>query len=49
MDSFFVGLAMGFVMVLILTNCNSYQPSCYDNPRNMSCMTAGELEKELNQ
>lgn len=36
-------------MTVILSSCVSSQPSCYDNPRNMSCMTATQLEKELSK
>jgi len=35
-----------FVYVLILVSCAS--TSC-DNPRNMSCMSAEELERELSR
>lgn len=47
-----IQFVIGACMVVILANlagCNSYstQPSCLDNPRNMRCMSAEQLEKEL--
>lgn len=36
------------LVVLLLTSCQSFN-ICRDNPRNMSCMSGQELEKELNE
>jgi hypothetical protein len=44
-------VAAALIAILIVGTfygCTS-QPSCYENPRNMSCMTADQLKKELNQ
>lgn len=35
-------------IVLWLASCASV-PSCQDNPRNMQCMSADQLEKELSK
>ena len=37
------------VIVYLLAGCADHRPTCYDNPRNMSCMTADQLERELNK
>lgn len=42
-----IGIAL--VAVAILSSCVSSQPSCYDNPRNMNCLSATELKKELSK
>jgi hypothetical protein len=39
-------VAVGFC--LWLASCTT-APTCHDNPRNMQCMSADQLEKELNQ
>lgn len=39
--------ALAFIMWQVL-GCASV-PSCRDNPRNMRCMTADQLEKELSK
>jgi hypothetical protein len=36
------------VVLMALCACASYRP-CADNPRNMSCMTGDQLERELGQ
>jgi len=36
-------------LVVILSGCADRRPTCYDNPRNMACMSADELERELNK
>lgn len=41
-------LAAVMCFCLWLAACTT-APSCRDNPRNMSCMTADQLEKELNR
>jgi hypothetical protein len=38
--------ALMLVALLALASCAS-QPSCQDNPRNMRCMSAGQLGKAL--
>jgi hypothetical protein len=43
----FLIAALAFILWQVL-GCTT-QPTCLDNPRNMSCMTADQLEKELNQ
>lgn len=48
-DLFGVALFVAAIaIVLWFTGCASV-PSCQDNPRNMQCMSADQLEKELNQ
>lgn len=34
------------ICLLVLVGCTS-QPSCYDNPRNMRCMSGPELSRAL--
>ena len=41
-------IAVGIIAALVLLSCASV-PSCVDNPRNMRCMSADQLGKELNQ
>lgn len=36
-----------FVVILVLTSGCSSTPPCFENPRNMRCMSAAQLEKEL--
>lgn len=45
-----VAVAIGTIVVLLFftTGCTT-QPSCQDNPRNMRCMSAAQLEKELSK
>lgn len=38
-----------FVVILVLTSGCSSRPSCSDNPRNMRCMSADQLRKELSK
>jgi len=41
--------AGGILASIALVGCGTGQPSCADNPRNMQCMSAEQLQKELNQ
>jgi hypothetical protein len=48
----FSTIELVFLCVLIgavLAQCQNMQPTCQDNPRNMRCMSASELEKELSK
>lgn len=39
--------ALAVTTVLFFTACADRRPTCADNPRNMQCFTADELQKEL--
>jgi len=50
-DQLLVYLALAaalLVVILVVFGCSSL-PSCQDNPRNMRCMSADQLEKELSK
>lgn len=43
-------LSIALIMLAILALCSGCTTSrCADNPRNMSCMSADQLTRELNQ
>jgi len=44
-----LGLFVALLVVGGLAGCADRRPTCYDNPRNMSCMTPEQLEKELSK
>lgn len=37
---------LAFILAGLLIGCTS-QPSCYETPRNMRCMSGPELQREL--
>ncbi|WP_281034894.1 hypothetical protein [Mesorhizobium waimense] len=39
---------IAIALALLLAACTS-QPSCYETPRNMRCMSGDELERALAQ
>ena len=44
------GMAISVMILAAIYGCGvMMQPSCVDNPRNMSCMTPDQLEKELSK
>lgn len=44
----FAGAAVAIgVILLLLFGCVGIQPPCSETPRNMSCMTGDQLEREL--
>lgn len=45
----FVLCAAFIVVTLTTSGCADRRPTCADNPRNMQCFSADELQKELNQ
>lgn len=42
-------LMLAFYAILFLTGCTTAGPGCADNPRNMQCMSADQLQRELNK
>lgn len=44
-----IGMAICFAIVVAITSCAGRQPNCSDNPRNMRCMSADQLRKELSK
>lgn len=34
---------------ILFSGCTTTVPSCSDNPRQMSCFTPGQLQKELSK
>lgn len=50
-DQLLVYLALAaalLVVILVVFGCTT-QPSCRDDPRNMRCMSAAQLEQELSR
>lgn len=46
----YVFLGFAFVVILyIVFGCADMRPPCSETPRNMSCMTADQLERELSK
>ncbi|MDX8492904.1 hypothetical protein RFN29_15100 [Mesorhizobium sp. VK22B] len=39
---------LAVILAGLLAGCTS-QPSCYETPRNMRCMSGLQLERELSQ
>ncbi|WP_292131456.1 hypothetical protein [Mesorhizobium sp.] len=43
-----VSKLLAVILAGLLAGCTS-QPSCYETPRNMRCMSGPQLERELSQ